>query len=135
MKDWVKRWGPAILIMALIFGASATPGSDLPKFGFFDIFVKKGGHMFGYALLAAAFFHALNQGRNITLRQFFAAVCLAAIYAATDECHQLFTPERNSSLVDIAIDAFGSIAGLGLWCLFRAYLWDPHRSTQSSGKG
>jgi VanZ family protein len=120
MMAWIRRWGPAILLMVLIFTASATPGSDIPSFGFFDIFAKKGGHMIGYALLSAAFFHALNHGKSITRRKFIIAACLAIVYSATDELHQLFTPGRNSSLIDIGIDAVGSITGLALWCYIRA---------------
>jgi VanZ family protein len=129
MKAWIQRWGPAILVMAIIFAASATPGSDLPNIGAFDVFFKKGGHMLGYALLAGAYFHALNNGRNITRRQFALALTLAILYAAADEFHQLFTPGRSSSKIDVLIDAIGSSVGLGLWCLIRARFLDPHKAT------
>lgn len=119
MKAWISRWGPAVLVMMLIFIASAMPASDLPDFGVIDTFAKKGGHMFGYALLAAAFFHALNGGRKLTGLQLVLSVCLAVMYAAGDEFHQSFTPGRSPSPVDVAIDAFGSLAGLAVWCRIR----------------
>ena len=115
MKDWIWRWGPAVAIMVIIFIASATPGSDLPKFGVWDFFAKKGGHMLGYALLASAFFHGLNKGGRIKKSQFIAAVCLATLYALTDEFHQRFTPGRSPSLRDVGIDTFGAAIGLTLW--------------------
>jgi VanZ family protein len=124
MKTWMWRWGPAILVMLLIFFASGTSGSSLPKFGAFDFFVKKGGHMIGYALLSAAYFHALNNGRKPTRLQFFIAVLLAVLYAATDEIHQLFTPGRGSSIVDVGIDSIGGFIGLGLWYLIRMRFLD-----------
>jgi VanZ family protein len=131
MKEWIWRWGPALLLMALIFIASATPGSHLPKFGAFDIFAKKGGHMFGYALLSAAYFHALNNGRRITRFQFILAACFAILYSITDEFHQLFTPGRSSSPVDVCIDASGSIIGLLFWCFIRTRFLDPLRAAKS----
>jgi VanZ family protein len=113
--------------MAVIFVASATPGSQLPKFGAWDALVKKGGHVLGYGLLAVAYVHALNHGRSIPRAKFIVAVCLAALYAATDEFHQRFTPGRTSSLRDVGIDVAGACIGLALWRLIRMRLWNPHK--------
>ncbi len=121
MKGWLWRWGPAILVMVIIFFASDTPGSDLPKFGAWDFFAKKGGHMMGYALLASAYFHGLNKGRKATVLQFMAAVCLACLYAVSDEFHQSFTPGRTPSLYDVCIDTAGAGIGLSIWSLMRAW--------------
>jgi VanZ family protein len=117
MKDWIYRWSPAIVVMILIFMASATPGSDIPKFGIWDTLVKKGGHMCGYALLASAFFYALGKGKRINRTQFIAAIALAFLYACTDEFHQIFTPQRTSSVIDIGIDTAGAAIGLSVWRL------------------
>ena len=37
---------------------------------------------------------------------------LAAMYAATDELHQAFVPNRQSSVVDVLIDTSGAFCGL-----------------------
>jgi len=116
---WILRWGPAVLVMAIIFAASATPGSDLPAFGAWDLVFKKGGHMLGYALLSIAYFHALNHGR-LSRRLVFPAFFLACLYAAFDEWHQRFTPGRTPALGDILIDATGAAIGLALWCWLRS---------------
>jgi VanZ family protein len=112
MKSWMYRWGPPILLMVVIFLASATPGSDIPRFGFLDLFVKKGGHMCGYALLAIAIYHALNNRRRSTKRLFLLAVCFVALYAASDEFHQRFTPGRTASIRDVGIDVTGALIGI-----------------------
>jgi VanZ family protein len=112
MKEWMKRWGPAIVIMGIIFVASNTPGSDIPKFGVMDIFVKKGGHMCGYALLAAAYLHALDNGKRRPRLLFMLTVLLAILYAASDEFHQSFTPGRTPAVTDVCIDAIGGIIGI-----------------------
>jgi VanZ family protein len=119
MKAWIWQWGPAVLIMAVIFIASSTPGSDLPQFGYWDLITKKGGHMFGYALLASAYLHALNKGREITRGQFVVALCLAILYAITDESHQRFAPGRTASIYDVLIDALGAVLGLSAWYWMR----------------
>lgn len=38
------------------------------------------------------------------------AILITIIYAITDEMHQYFVPGRISSVFDVAIDAFGTIA-------------------------
>jgi len=100
--------------MAIIFLASATPGSELPEFGNWDTLAKKGGHMLGYALLAIAYLHALIRGRGSPGTMLLASVCLAILYAMLDEWHQGFVPGRNSSFWDVFIDGAGSIAGLAV---------------------
>lgn len=124
MKAWIGRYGPAIAVMGLIFTASAMPGSNLPEFGTWDVFAKKGGHLLGYALLSAAYFHVINNGKKIKPAHFFSALALAILYSITDEFHQLFTPGRNASPVDVCIDATGSFVGLGFWCYIRTRFLD-----------
>jgi VanZ family protein len=130
MKGWIRRFGPAIIVMGLIFAASSTPGSDLPKLGTWDVFAKKGGHMLGYALLSAAYFHVINNGKKIRGIQFFSALLLAILYSVTDEFHQLFTPDRTASLIDVCIDAAGGLLGLGFWCFIRTRFWDRRRAAE-----
>jgi hypothetical protein len=112
MKNWLYHWGPAILIMAIIFIASAIPGNDIPGFGVWDFIVKKGGHMLGYALLASACYHALNNGRLSRKWLFVFSLCIAALYAASDEWHQTFTPGRKGTPLDVGVDLIGGTIGI-----------------------
>lgn len=114
MRAWARRWGPAVLVMSLIFVASAIPGGAIPSFSIWDVMVKKGGHMIGYALLAGAFFRALRGDRGFSFRKAIAAVCLAAIYASSDELHQALTPGRSPSPYDVMIDIGGAIIGVSI---------------------
>ncbi len=115
MKLWIRRWSPTILMMTLIFIASSTPGNDLPRFGWWDVAVKKGGHMTGYALLALALLHGLTGGKTASRRHVFLAVVLAAFYAVTDEFHQRFIPGRGPSIADVGIDTLGAAFGVLAW--------------------
>jgi VanZ family protein len=109
-------------MMIAIFVASATPGTDLPDFGTWDFDVKKGGHMLGYALLAMSYLHALANSHRITRRLLVLAIVLAGLYAVTDEIHQLFTPGRTSSPIDVAIDTVGAAIGALLWAWIRSVM-------------
>lgn len=108
-KKLLPRWLPAALLMLVIFAFSSRPGDDLPSFGGWDYFVKKGAHALGYGLLALSYLHALPK-RNYKL-----AWILALVYAATDEFHQSFVPGRNASLVDaLVFDNIGAAFALVL---------------------
>ncbi len=120
LTRWLWRWGPALLMMVLIFLASSTPGNDLPKLGSWDLIGKKGGHLLGYALLSVAYLRGLTCAPQTGRRTVLWAILLASLYAVTDEFHQSFTPERNPSPSDVGIDTTGAILGASLWTWFRA---------------
>lgn len=112
----LRRFGPAAAVMIAIFAFSATPSQDLPDLGGWDFLAKKGAHAFGYALLGAAYAHAVSPGRRPTLGNAVLAVGLAALYAASDEWHQSFTPGRHPAWMDVGIDAAGAAVGVSmLW--------------------
>jgi VanZ family protein len=119
MKNRLFRWGPAILFMAIIFIASSTTGSDIPNFGIIDFVVKKGGHLTGYALLGAAFFHAIGRENSARRRWIAIAAILVVLYAVSDEWHQSFTPGRNPSARDVFIDTIGGLLGITVLLVFR----------------
>ena len=116
---WVKRWGPAILIMLVIFLISGTPGTDLPDFGGWDLLTKKGGHVLGYALLAVAYCYAVNNDKRPKGLQVVLAALMTVLYALSDEWHQRFVPGRNSSLIDVCIDTAGGLMGVSAYWLVR----------------
>lgn len=109
IRSGVLRWGPALLLMALIFMLSSIPSQGMPVFGGYDLLVKKLGHFTGYALLAQSFLRGL--GRN-DLKTIGFAWILAVLYGASDELHQAFVPGRQSTLIDVGIDALGALTGL-----------------------
>ncbi len=111
---FLRLWGPALILMAFIFFASGTPGNDLPDLGFLDVLVKKGGHMLGYGLLAAAYLRGLTGGGKASRVRVLSAILMAALYAATDEFHQRFTPGRTPSVSDVGVDTVGAILGATL---------------------
>ena len=114
-KNFFYRWGPALVIMGIIFLISSFPSSSIPNVGIFDFWLKKGGHLIGYAALAFAYCHALEVGDPARGRL---AWMLALLFAISDEYHQSFVPGRSAWLVDILIDGLGSLIGTLTWFLF-----------------
>lgn len=93
--------------------------------------IRKGAHMAEYALLAVlAFAHLLTyerwtsgrgQGPPVAaggslLQPAFLAWTFAALYAATDEFHQLFVPARAGLITDVLVDSAGALLGVLLAC-------------------
>lgn len=131
MTSFLWRWGPAVLMMAAIFGFSSIPSVDMPSFGLLDFLVKKGGHALGYGLLALCYLHGLKgDSKVINLRWTYAAWTLAALYSASDEFHQSFVPGRYPSITDVLIDSLGAAVALFLAYKFyrqkRPALWAGH---------
>ena len=119
VKAWFWRWWPALMMMALIFGASSLSKNELPNFGTWDLLGKKGGHVLGYTLLGSAYLRGLSASRRLTWRLAVLALAGATLYAVTDEFHQLFVSGRTSSPVDVLIDTGGAAAGIAAWTLIQ----------------
>lgn len=99
-------------MMLLIFLISAQPSSQLPNFNWADPFIKKGGHLIGYAILAWLYWRAFDFVKN----KRWIAWLLVLLYAATDEYHQSFVPGRHPTIWDVIIfDNFGAL--MSLWLL------------------
>jgi VanZ family protein len=117
IRKQLLPWLPALLMMLIIFGFSCIPSSDMPNFGSSDLIVKKGGHMYGYGLLALAYW----SGLHFEKRCWWLAILLAIIYAVSDEFHQSFVPGRHPSWVDVlGFDGVGAALALGLVYGWRA---------------
>ena len=73
------------------------------------VFVK-GYHVLEFAILAFLLFRWLHK------RPMWIPLVLSALYAATDEIHQLWVPARGGRVTDWLIDMIGiSAVTLGLW--------------------
>ena len=88
-------------------------------------FVRKCAHLSEYAILALLFWRALRKPVRSDRRPWHwsearLAILFVALYAATDEFHQLFVPTREGQVMDVVIDTTGGALGmLLLWGIGR----------------
>jgi len=96
----IRRYAPALAVMALIFGLSAQP--DLSSgLGSWDLLLRKLAHITIYAALWLAVARAMQWRRPLP------TTVIALLYAGSDELHQSFVAGRHGTPVDVAIDAIG----------------------------
>lgn len=101
--------------MGGMFWLSSTPGKDLPSITipFFD----KIAHGVEFLIFGALVFRAQTRshpGMRVS-RAAIISVCLALTYAAFDEWHQRFIPDRQVDLSDFLANVAGITVGIFLY--------------------
>ena len=96
--------------MGLIFFASSVPGGEI-TIQIWDKLL----HATVYAALGFFFLLPATNGRwsNVTGWTVAVAVVLSAVYGASDEFHQIFTPGRTADVRDLLADVIGATIGAG----------------------
>lgn len=79
--------------------------------------VRKVAHMMEYGFLAVLLYIWIGQWEMSFLRRGGTAVGATAVYAATDEIHQLFVAGRSGRFSDVCIDSAGAVAGVLVFAL------------------
>ncbi len=113
-------WLPPLVLMGLIFAASAQPSLN-SGLGAIDLIGRKIIHFAEYAVLCLLWWRALRT-RLSPRAALAAAVLLSSGYAATDELHQSFVSGRNGTPLDWALDTAGVLAAAAA---IRARLREP----------
>lgn len=144
MNPFLRYWLPVILWAGFIFGMSTSAGAprntsriirplalwlnpNLSEAALAKIEygIRKAAHVTEYALFTLLLWRARRRPvwhdpRPWQLRDAAFAILLAVLFAATDEWHQTFVPEREGRPQDVLIDGAGAVAAmLGLWCFCR----------------
>lgn len=87
--------------------------------------IRKLAHMTEFGILAMLFYGAIGfypqiqrawRGLQAGMFRYILAFVLTVCYAALDEFHQLFIPERSGNLFDVCVDSAGA-------CLALCFLW------------
>lgn len=148
LRVFLKYWLPVLMWMALIFSASSDTRSftrssrilgpllqwlfpQMPEdtVNLIVLILRKGAHLTEYAVLAMLCWRALRKpakpdARPWNWREARLVLLLIALYAASDEFHQLFVASRDATVRDVLIDTAGGAAGLlALWRIGR---WRKH---------
>lgn len=101
-----------------------------------DHFVRKAAHgtEFGVlSLLCLGIFYDGNiKERKEAIKPFLAAFTAAAVYAVSDEIHQLFVEGRSGMITDVIIDCLGAGVCLAAACLLLKFKSKRQESKQST---
>lgn len=78
--------------------------------------IRKSAHFVEYFILGALLWRTVSSLPSMAAKtagqQFRLGLLLAALYAATDETHQIFVPTRQPAIHDVALDTCGAACGL-----------------------
>jgi VanZ family protein len=87
-------------------------------------FIRKCAHVFEYSVLSVLLFRAVRAPhRGWQFRWAATAVILAALFATSDEIHQVFVPGRGPSVYDVMLDTSAATAmQLLIWLSLRRSL-------------
>jgi VanZ family protein len=113
-----RRWAwiPLLSWMSLIFYLSSRPVPDLGGHGSVASVLRNSAHAveFGMLALLSALVVPRKLGwPDLDKRRYLTLLVLIALYAASDEFHQSFTPHRDASACDVLTDVVGASLTLG----------------------
>lgn len=83
--------------------------------------IRKVAHFTEYFLLSwAAFFHFTVINERVAIkRKLLWTFLFSALYAVSDEIHQLFVPGRSGNIKDVVIDCMGALLTVVIILLIR----------------
>lgn len=92
--------------------------------GFIEFFIRKGAHVGVFLLLGLLFYYSVKHTSRLSLKgKIILSWGLSVLYAAADEIHQGFTPNRTPYAGDVILDTVGiSLAMVGVWLWTRSRL-------------
>lgn len=87
--------------------------------GLLEFVIRKAGHITEYAILALLLSLTLLSKPMKASMALLASFMISIVYAASDEWHQTFVPQRTGHPIDVAVDAIGVLlavlaVGLGI---------------------
>jgi VanZ family protein len=116
-----RRWGfvPVLLWAGSLFFLSSRPAPSIGGGGAVGGLIENFGHALLYGVFAVCLALLVprmrdERGEWVVLRPGTTAAILAFVllYAASDEWHQSFVPERDASVYDVITDLVGASATL-----------------------
>ena len=113
MKQVLKWWLPVLIWMGVIFAGSSI--GSIPRVGgsALDGLIHRVAHILEFTVLGLLVLRALSRKRPVTRREIFWTLIVVAVYGASDEFHQRFTPGRSSEALAVLFDVAGG--ALGVW--------------------
>lgn len=117
--DYIIYWLPPLLWMGCIYYMSSQSHISVTRSAVSDFIIFKTLHVIEYAFLYFLLFRALycsNRTRPHFNSIFLYSFIISALFAVSDEFHQIFTPTRQPKIRDVGIDLFGIFL---IYCIIR----------------
>ena len=121
--SFIRYQLPFVLWAVLIFVSSSIPGRNIPKINFPN--ADKVVHFAIFMVFCALTDRAIRFQNRIPFfskHHLILSVVITVVYGLIDEGHQLFVPNRDANLMDLAADAVGASLYVVLfwsWSYFR----------------
>lgn len=85
-------------------------------------FVRKAAHITAYFILGILMFRVVRMYTFVTRKTVLLSIVLVALYAASDEFHQMFVNGRSPEVTDVLIDlSAGTLGVLITFFIIRSY--------------
>ena len=97
----------------------AFPAEQTAKIESVTYFVRKSAHFVVFAVLGFLTCAALWSCDVSVKRALILAAVIGALYAVSDEVHQVFVPGRAGMIRDVILDTCGVVTGSGAMTLVR----------------
>jgi hypothetical protein len=119
VRKFVKCWLPVLVWLGVIFVGSSI--GSLPRVGgkMTDGVAHRVAHVIEFAVLGALTLRAVSRGKRITKRELIITLIVVALYGASDEFHQRFTPGRSSEGLSVLFDVAGGLIGAWIYRWWR----------------
>ena len=108
-----KSDGLIIRTSELILGRNLNNKEKENIINKFVVPVRKTAHFTIYFILGLCFINLLKEYMVIDKRSIVYTILFVAVYACSDEIHQLFVSGRSGELLDVFIDTTGGFIGTG----------------------
>ena len=87
-----------------------------------DPIIRKLAHFTLYAIGGFLILNYINTYEILDTKKFGLSITAGAIYACSDEIHQIFVDGRSGQITDVIIDSFGIILGILIaFCVIKIY--------------
>ena len=112
---WILKYIITLLYACAIFAVSSEDTSSVPMPPHIDKLI----HFGIFSILCSLICWSLSSAQiwKKSIYKIILAIVITSLYAASDEFHQLFTPNRSVEALDWAADTVGAIVAGFLWYL------------------
>ncbi len=120
LASWIAEPTLASMTPMIEFTYGGYTVSGQEPYAFWEFFIRKGGHVSEFALLAFLLVRVFSELTRSRYMPLLWAGITAYAYAASDEWHQTWIAGRTGHFSDTLIDAIGIVLVIGVYVIVRS---------------